>query len=566
MVRAGLLWHQAPKACRMIRQRCAIYTRKSSEEGLAQDFNSLDAQREACEAYIKSQASEGWKLVRDRYDDGGISGGTLDRPGLKQLLSDIAAGHIDIVVVYKVDRLTRSLLDFAKLVEAFDKAGTSFVSITQSFNTTTSMGRLTLNMLLSFAQFEREVTAERIRDKIAQSKARGMWMGGTPPIGYRPDGRSLAIIEVDAGIVRHIFNRYAELGNVRLLAMELDKSGIRSPSRCANTGREFGGRPFCRGHLYRILSNPIYIARIDHGGSSYEANHPPIVELKLWEQVQATLAANRNGNRGPAPTESSLLAGKLVDDRGVPMIASHACKGKVRYRYYVSRDLHHSGDARSAEGWRLPAREIEPLVRDKIVALLSDPIELLTRATDELPTPEELNAVLRRSKEAASILGGSRGQAAKRLRNLISEIRLGTDQVSILLEPPALGSLLGIRVTAENIKLDIAGRLKRSGHVMRLIQRTGSAAAPNVDRTLVRAIIQGRSWWRELQANTAMTVEDLAQREGKTAAYIVRIVRLAFLSPTMLKSIVDGTLPAHLTVKRLCAPDAVPARWDRQFA
>ena len=206
----------------------------------SQDFNSLDAQHEACAAYIKSQASEGWKPVRERYDDGGISGGTLKRPGLQRLLADIAAGHIDIVVVYKVDRLTRSLLDFAKLVEAFDKASTSFVSITQSFNTTTSMGRLTLNMLLSFAQFEREVTAERIRDKIAQSKARGMWMGGTPPIGYRPDGRSLAIVEEDAAIVRHIFCRYSELGNVRLLAAELEESGIRSPARTTTTGREFG--------------------------------------------------------------------------------------------------------------------------------------------------------------------------------------------------------------------------------------------------------------------------------------------------------------------------------------
>src|SRR3954451_4399874 len=209
----------------MTKIRCAIYTRKSSEEGLDQDFNSLDAQHEACAAYIKSQASEGWKLVRDRYDDGGISGGTLKRPGLQRLLADINAGHIDIVVVYKVDRLTRSLLDFSKLVEAFDKAGVSFVSVTQSFNTTSSMGRLTLNMLLSFAQFEREVTAERIRDKIAQSKARGMWMGGTPPIGYRPDGRSLAIVEAHADIVRHIFKRYADLKNVRLLADELKERG-----------------------------------------------------------------------------------------------------------------------------------------------------------------------------------------------------------------------------------------------------------------------------------------------------------------------------------------------------
>lgn len=550
----------------MIRQRCAIYTRKSSEEGLAQDFNSLDAQHEACAAYIKSQASEGWKLVRDRYDDGGISGGTLDRPSLKRLLADIAAGHIDIVVVYKVDRLTRSLLDFAKLVEAFDSAGASFVSITQSFNTTNSMGRLTLNMLLSFAQFEREVTAERIRDKIAQSKARGMWMGGTPPIGYRPNGRSLAIIEEDAAIVRHIFSRYADLGNVRLLAMQLEEADIRSPIRNAATGRPFGGRPFSRGHLYRILSNPIYIARIDHGGRSHAANHAPIIEQQLWDQVQAILASNKNGDRGPGPAETSLLAGKLVDDRGVPMVATHACKGKVRYRYYVSRDLHHSGDARSSEGWRLPAREIEPLVRARIAALLNNPIELLSLGPNEMPSPDELSAIVRRSKDAASTLSGPRAQFAKRLRNLIAEIRLGREQVSVLVNPAALEALLDIRTANEPIKLDIAGRIKRSGHVMRLIQRNGSGATPTVDRTLVKAIVQGRSWWRELQSNTDMTVDELAQREGMTAAYVVRIVRLAFLSPTMLTSIIDGTLPAHLTVKRLCAPNAVRAHWNRQFA
>jgi DNA invertase Pin-like site-specific DNA recombinase len=550
----------------MSRQRCAIYTRKSSEEGLAQDFNSLDAQREACAAYIKSQASEGWKLVRERYDDGGISGGTLDRPAIKQLLADIAAGQIDIVVVYKVDRLTRSLLDFAKLVEAFDKAGTSFVSITQSFNTTTSMGRLTLNMLLSFAQFEREVTAERIRDKIAQSKARGMWMGGTPPIGYRPDGRSLAVVEKDAAIVRHIFSRYAELGNVRLLAVELEVSGIRSPSRSTATGRAFGGRPFSRGHLYRILSNPIYIARIDHGGRSHKANHLPIVEQQVWDQVQAILASNKHGDRRPSPAESSLLAGKIFDDRGVPMVATHACKGKIRYRYYVSRDLQHSGDARSAEGWRLPAREIERLVRTRIVRLFKDPLELLARATNEMPAPDELNVVAMRSEEVASALAGPRAQAAKRLRGLVSEIRLGREQVSILLDPIALEALLDVRITKESIKIDIAGRLKRSGHVIRLIQRDGSAAAAAVDRTLVKSIVQGRNWWRELQSNTSLTIEDLARREALTAAYVIRIVRLAFLPPTMLNSIIDGTLPAHLTVKRLTAPNAVPSRWDRQFA
>ena len=552
-------------------KRCAIYTRKSSEEGLEQDFNSLDAQHEACAAYIKSQTSEGWKPVRDRYDDGGISGGTLERPGLQRLLADIAAGHIDIVVVYKVDRLTRSLLDFAKLVEAFDKAGTSFVSITQSFNTTTSMGRLTLNMLLSFAQFEREVTAERIRDKIAQSKARGMWMGGTPPIGYRPDGRSLAIVEEDAAIVRQIFSRYAGLANVRLLADELDQQGIRSPARNAITGRAFGDRPFSRGQLYRILSNPTYIARIDHGGRSHKANFLPIIEQAQWDEIQATLAANINGTRGPAPAEASQLAGKLVDDRGVAMVAVHACKsapggkgGKVRYRYYVSRDLQHSGDASITDGWRLPAREIEPLIRARVLALLNDPTEVLARS--EMPSPDAFQAIIARGKAVSSTLTGPRAPAAELLRDLVAEVRLGAEQVSILLDARKLASLLEIEPFDESVILKVAARLKRNGGVMKLITPGGTSAAPSIDRKLAKAIVQGRSWWQELQDNSGMTLEDIARREGISAPYIVRIVRLAFLSPAILTSVIDGTLPAHLTVKRLTVPDAIAARWDRQLA
>ena len=545
-------------------KRCAIYTRKSSEEGLEQDFNSLDAQHEACAAYIKSQASEGWRLVRDRYDDGGISGGTLERPGLQCLLADIAAGHIDIVVVYKVDRLTRSLLDFARLVEAFDKAGTSFVSITQSFNTTTSMGRLTLNMLLSFAQFEREVTAERIRDKIAQSKARGMWMGGTPPIGYRPDGRSLAIVEEDAIIVRRIFSRYAELANVRLLAEELDEQGIRSPSRNASTGRAFGDRPFSRGQLYKILSNPTYIARIDHGGRSHKANFLPIIEQAHWDEVQATLAANINGTRGPAPAETSLLAGKLVDDRGMPMVAVHACKGKVRYRYYVSRDLQHGGDASASDGWRLPAREIEPLVRARIVALLNDPLELLMGSDAGMPSPNAFNAIIARVKAAAAKLGGARAAGAKLLRDLVAEVRLGGEQVGIMLDARKLGSVFEVEPLEEPMILTVAARLKRNGGIMKLITPGGGAALPAVDRTLVRTIIRARTWWSQLCADPSLTVTGIAARETVTKSYVTRIVRLAFLAPDILGAVLDGTAPAHLTADRLTLRDVIPAGWNDQ--
>jgi DNA invertase Pin-like site-specific DNA recombinase len=550
----------------MTRLRCAIYCRKSSEEGLEQDFNSLDAQREACAAYIKSQASEGWRLVRDRYDDGGISGGTLERPGLKRLLADVAGGQIDIVVVYKVDRLTRSLLDFAKLVEAFDRAGTSFVSITQSFSTTTSMGRLTLNMLLSFAQFEREVTAERIRDKIAASKAKGMWMGGTPPIGYRPNGRSLAIVEEQAAIVRLIFRRYVELGNVRLLAAELDQKGIRSPARRAGTGRTFGNRPFSRGQLYRMLTNPTYIARINHGGRSHMANHAPIIDLPLWDEVRASLAANINGVSGTSVQETSLLAGKLVDERGVPMVAAHACKGKVRYRYYVSRDLHHSGDVSTSDGWRLPAREIEPLVRSRLVALLNDPVDVMTGHGSKELSPDALKSILERGKVAAETLASQRSAATLLVRELVAEVRLGAGQVSIAVVPKALGDLLKAELSSEPLTFNLAGRLKRRGHVMKLVTPMGTAASPDVDRTLVKAIVQGRRWWQELLADTNITLRDIARRENVTGPYIVRLVRLAFLSPDMIGRIVEGTLPAHMTVKHLTAPDAIAARWDRQFA
>jgi DNA invertase Pin-like site-specific DNA recombinase len=291
----------------MKRVRCAIYTRKSSEEGLEQDFNSLDAQREACAAYVLSQASEGWTLIPDRYDDGGVSGGTLERPALQRLLADIAQGRLDIIVVYKVDRLTRSLLDFSRLVEAFDAAGTSFVSVTQSFNTTTSMGRLTLNMLLSFAQFEREVTAERIRDKIAASKARGMWMGGTPPLGYKPDGRSLAVVEEHATIIRDIYERYLATGNVRLVAEQLAAANIGAPVRHrTGSGEPFGGVPFTRGQIHAFLKCPTYVGEIHHQGRVHAGLHPPIIDRDTWDAVQRRLAerccqSNANPSLHDAP-------------------------------------------------------------------------------------------------------------------------------------------------------------------------------------------------------------------------------------------------------------------------
>src|SRR6201982_3984184 len=272
--------------------RCAIYTRKSSEEGLEQEFNSLQAQREACEAFITSQRHEGWVCLRAGYDAGGFSGATMDRPALQRLLADIAAGRVDIVVVYKIDRLTRSLTDFAKIVEILDARGASFVSVTQQFNTTTSMGRLTLNILLSFAQFEREVIGERIRDKIAASKRKGMWMGGIPPLGYRAQDGKLLVIESEAEIVRSIFRRYAALGSVRLLKEELEARGIKSKSWTTISGRRVGGNPFSRGALYLMLQNRLYRGEIVHKGQSYPGEHTPIIDRPSWDAVQAQLAVN----------------------------------------------------------------------------------------------------------------------------------------------------------------------------------------------------------------------------------------------------------------------------------
>src|SRR5713226_4580860 len=277
-------------------RRCAIYTRKSSEEGLEQDFNSLHAQREACEAFIKSQAGEGWRLVKTAYDDGGLSGGTMERPALQRLLSDINQGLIDVVVVYKVDRLTRSLTDFAKMVEVFDARGVSFVAVTQQFNTTTSMGRLTLNVLLSFAQFEREVTGERIRDKIAASKRKGIWMGGLVPLGYEVRDRQLIINEAETTIVRHIFTRYCELGSVRLLKEELDRLGVRSKIRVSKDGVESGGQAFSRGALYTLLRNPIYVGEIRHKGVCHPGQHAPIVDRAMWDKAKSRTRARLSNN------------------------------------------------------------------------------------------------------------------------------------------------------------------------------------------------------------------------------------------------------------------------------
>src|SRR6202040_891452 len=320
--------------------RCAIYTRKSSEEGLEQAFNSLDAQREACAAFILSQKHEGWTVLSALYDDGGFSGGTMERPALKKLIADIEAGQIDVVVVYKVDRLTRALSDFAKLVEVFDRRGVSFVSITQQFNTITSMGRLTLNVLLSFAQFEREVTGERIRDKIAASKKKGMWMGGLVPLGYDLEDRKLVPNPKEVALVSKIFSLYVEMGCVRKLAERLDCEEIRSKVWITRTGARLGGATFARGALYNLLRNRLHIGEIRHRDQWYAGEHKGIVPRSLWDRVQAQLNNNlRKRSNRVRERASSLLTGLVENEQGTRYTPSFTVRRGRRYRYYVSQLL-----------------------------------------------------------------------------------------------------------------------------------------------------------------------------------------------------------------------------------
>jgi site-specific DNA recombinase len=346
--------------------RCAIYTRVSTEHGLEQEFNSLDNQREASEAYIKSQSHEGWRLIRDRYDDGGFSGGSMERPALKKLLDAVRARRIDVIVVYKVDRLTRSLADFAKLVELFDAHQVSFVSVTQAFNTTTSMGRLTLNVLLSFAQFEREVTGERIRDKIAASKKKGIWMGGVVPLGYRVENRALHVVDEHAAFIRDLFRRYLEIGSVVRLKAVLDQEDARLPFRTDGTGKTIGGGLISRGHLYKILSNPIYLGRLTHKSQVHDGLHDPTVDQETWDRVQRLLAEHAQRTAGNCQSSDALLAGKLFDDRGNRMSPSHAAKGGRRWRYYISQAVLQGRKHEAGSVARVPALEIERQVAEAV--------------------------------------------------------------------------------------------------------------------------------------------------------------------------------------------------------
>jgi len=539
--------------------RCAIYTRKSSEEGLDQEFNSLDAQYEACAAYIASQRHEGWTLVKARYDDGGFSGGNMERPGLKRLLADVAAGRIDVIVLYKVDRLTRSLMDFSAIVKVLDDAKASFVSITQSFNTTTSMGRLMLNVLLSFAQFEREVTGERIRDKIAASKKKGMWMGGVVPIGYVVKDRKLIVDEQAAERVRHIFRRYLELGSGGALLEELREQGFKTRLRAGGVG----GNPFTRGMLFNLLGNPVYRGHIKHGREVYQGEHEPIIDETLWDAVQAKIAENQNNHRGARDAlDPSLLLGITRDGLGRRMTPSHATKGKIRYRYYVTHQDELRPDAPAA--WRLPAKDLEAAAIDRLGKFLSDPVairRLLGRQADEATT---FSRAIDLAKKAVERLGTPAGRRSISGR-LLSRVIVGDADVTLLVDVAALGRLLGCEVPEGMLELEAPAVRVRHGKDVKLVLRTGSGDAAKADGKLISLLQEAMAARAMMVANPDWSIKDAAAKSDRCRKRFAQLVRLSFLAPEIVKRIVEGRHPADWTPRDLMEIE-LPTCWKAQQA
>jgi len=536
---------------------CAIYTRKSTEEGLEQEFNSLDAQREACEAYITSQRHEGWRLVRDAYDDGGFSGGNMERPGLKRLLADIEAGKVDVIVVYKVDRLTRSLADFAKIVDVLDAKGASFVSVTQSFNTTTSMGRLTLNVLLSFAQFEREVTGERIRDKIAASKKKGLWMGGPVPLGYDVEDRKLIVNEGEAELVRHIMQRYLILPSVKALAAELARDGHRTKIQVRKSGPHKGGCLFRRGTLYHLLRNRIYLGEIVHKGSHFPGEHPPIVPIDLWQEVQEKLAVRGPGPFWVAHQRKSHLIGLLFDGDGQPMTPSHAKRGTKRYRYYVTRE-----PADDQTNWRVGAHDIEQLVEARIRQLLQDKNQIMRMAADIDPARAEA-AVAKAYLLAEAKLPNQ--------TDFIERIDLKEERLDIQLSEGKLLSACGISVPSNHqgtITLTTPIERVRRGHELKLViasEREAPASTANVDQKLVALISEAIEVRDAMMTRPEMAFSAVATELGRCRKHMAKILPISWLAPDIIELIAKGEQPASLTVQRLMNI-SLPADWRQQRA
>ena len=524
--------------------RCAVYTRKSTEYNLELAFNSLDAQREACEAYIKSQAHEGWRLIPGRYDDGAFSGASLDRPALQQLLADVQAGKIDIVLVYKVDRLTRSLADFAKLIELFDAHGVSFVSVTQSFNTSSSMGRLTLNVLLSFAQFERELIGERVRDKIAASKRKGIWVGGPVPLGYEAVDKKIVVVAAEAEAVRTFFARYLELGSVRALAQDLDRRGIRSKPRRLSNGRTIGGGRFGVGALAYLLKNRFYIGEVVYRGEVHGGEQAPIVDRALFAAVQAKLAAQARARRCRLRGSPALLSGRLFDTRGNRMSPSHANKGGARYRYYVSQAVLQGKPPPPGLVSRVPAAEIEALV----VAALRN--HLNARGGGE-GLPDNDRDLLERHLERVTL---TPNHLELRLRELVEPTQ-AHDPANDGSSGPPIANVTTITVPwSSPVPAAVKGIIHVPAH--------NTPIRASRREALLIAIAKARQWIDDLAHGRAASFAVIARREGKVERHIRLLAPLAFVSPRILSALLDGTAPADLTLTKLAR--ALPYCWAEQ--
>jgi DNA invertase Pin-like site-specific DNA recombinase len=541
-------------------RRCAIYTRKSSTEELEQQFNSLAAQREACEAFVRSQQGEGWRLIQTPYDDGGLSGGTMARPGLQRLLADIAHDSVDVVVVYKVDRLTRALSDFAKMVELFDTHRVSFVAVTQQFNTTTSMGRLTLNVLLSFAQFEREVTGERIRDKIAAAKRKGLWMGGCPPLGYDVRERRLIVNPAEAATVKHIFERFLVLGSVRRLQEELARSDLRSKVRLNRDGTNAGGCCFSRGAVYKLLGNPIYVGEVPHRSLSHPGQHEAIIERRLWEQVRQRL---REHTRRKAIGKSSLaapaLAGKLFAESDQRLVPTYTIKRGSRYRYYVSRDI--NGAAKATPGWRLPALALEHIVAAEVRQMLDDACAIASALHDCGIAPVQISSALQ-ATEAWNRDPSSDGETL----SVLERAELRTDGLRLcvslqrFLAPNDHKALIVVPMLTRLVPL----QLRRRGFELRLMIDNKRAVAAKPDPMLLALIGRARAWFEHIRSGEVKSTSELATRLGVHRRQVNYLLPLAFLSPDIVEIIIAGQQPAELTAQRLIKRVRLPLAWARQ--
>ena len=531
--------------------RCAIYTRVSTESGLDQDFNSLDAQYDAAQAYIRSQAHAGWTLVRTRYDDGGFSGGSTDRPALQQLLDDIRAHRVNVIVVYKVDRLTRSLADFAKLVELFDTHGVSFVSVTQQFNTTTSMGRLTLNVLLSFAQFEREVTSERIRDKIGASKRKGLWVGGVVPLGYQAKDRKITVVADEAKTVRHIFRRYLDLGSLNLLLTDLRRTGVKTKLRPLSNGRTIGGIAFTRGSLATFLRNRFYIGQVRYKGEVFPGEQSAILDRALFDAVQTKLDQQRTNHTKARQQSRSLLMGRIFDDRGNRMTPSYAVKNAVRYRYYISAALIQGQPDKAAKINRVPATEIEKLILGAVrKRLAGNPHNKMEAEGSHSLNDEELISThiarvdVKRDHLAVHLRSGERDQKLP-----IERGTLDHSNPNIMVVP--------WQKTPSKRPREIILPAGTSSHQDSRPIRAETRAK------LVTAIAKGRRWLDEFITGTVTNVEQIASTENCTVRQVNMTISLAFLAPNLVQAAVDGPLPRGVGIANL---RGAPAEWSLQYA